>query len=81
MGGSRKRAQWPAAGYFTALMVRHNWPPGWQPAVDWGINHARASEIAAKQRAGQLAKGITGTIVGLSDKSDARLLAIRGPYG
>lgn len=44
-------------GYFTALIRRHNWPPGWQPSRDAGAGAARlprgAAAIANRERQAQ----------------------------
>lgn len=65
-------------GYWTELIALHDWPPSWQPG-EWGTNAVALSNIASAARDVQVRKGNTGTIVGLSDRSDALLLA-RGKW-
>ena len=68
--------------YFTELCLIHGWPhPDWLPSDDWGKNSAAASQLASEQRSLQVERGNLGTIVGLSDKSDARLLAVPSAPG
>ncbi len=68
----------PYPGYWTELIALHDWPPGWEPG-EWGNLSVAASQIASAARSVQVAKGNTGTIVGLSERSDALLLA-RGKW-
>lgn len=62
----------PYPGYWTELVITNNWPPNWEPAGDWGANNVELSARAAAKRDERLALGDTGTIGGLSSKSDAR---------
>lgn len=47
----------------------------WQPATDWGGNAVVFSERARDARALRVKAGDTGSIPGLSKRSDARLAA------
>lgn len=67
------KRDWPAPGYYTALVRKHNWPPAFEPSTDWGKNIVAASRVAMTARAARVAAGDCGTIVGLSKRSD-RLL-------
>ena len=69
-----KLADWglPYMPYFTHECLVNDWPPGWLP-TEWGRDDKAVSQIATENREKQQARGISGTIVGLSDKSDARL--------
>ncbi len=63
-------------GFFTELMRENAWPPGFvsQTAKAAGVlSSVEVSRIASVARAAQLAKGYTGSIKGISKKSDARL--------
>lgn len=60
-----------APGHFTALIRRHNWPPMWQPFYQFDGPEADRSAIASASREKLLSAGITGTIRGLSAKSEA----------
>ena len=62
----------PYPGYWTELVIVNNWPPDWAPAGEWGANNVELSTRAAANRDVRLALGDTGTIGGLSSKSDAR---------
>ena len=62
------------AGHFTELIRRHDWPPRWQAQYQ-RTREVEQSEICRANRERQVALGNTGTIVGLSLKSDAALLA------
>lgn len=65
--------EWPLPyfPYFTHDALVNNWPPNWLPQ-EWGRDDAAASQIATANRDRQLELGRPGTIVGLSEKSDAR---------
>lgn len=67
----------PAPGYWTELVITHDWPPGWEPS-EWGTQHAALSAIAAEARAARVEQGHSGTIVGLSKHADARLAGFGG---
>jgi hypothetical protein len=69
----------PYIGYWTELVFAHNWPPMFRPREDWGRNAVANSLQAATQREAQVALGRNGTIVGMSEKSDARLKSVREP--
>ena len=56
-------------GYFTALMLRHDWPPRFAPVLDHRVV-PNWSAIATAKRALRVAMGDTGTIVGLSQRAD-----------
>jgi hypothetical protein len=63
-----------APGHFTELVRAHGWPPRYEPQIDWRSKHAQTS-TASRDRA--LAEGkwwASGTLGGLSAKSDAQLL-------
>lgn len=60
-------------GYWTELVILHNWPPDWAPADDWGANEVARAAQASENRDERLAVGDTGAIHGLSNKSDARI--------
>ena len=57
-------------GYWTELMIIHDWPKDWKPSTDWGKDSGAHSEAAVRGRETQLANGQTGTIVGLSKAAD-----------
>lgn len=62
--------------YFTELCLIHGWPHrDWLPS-EWGRDQSAASKQATANRDAQVARGNLGTIVGLSERSDARLLAV-----
>ena len=63
----------PYLPYFTHEILVNDWPPGWLPEEDDGKSSLQASAIASANREARLRAGDTGTIVGLSDKSDRRL--------
>lgn len=69
----------PYPGYWTELILLHNWPPMFEPRDDWGRNQVANSEQASEAREKQVALGRMGTIVGMSAKSDERLMAVREP--
>lgn len=50
--------------------------PGWQPATVWGKDEVELRERASEARGERLAKGDTGSLGGLSKKSDARLASV-----
>ena len=50
--------------------------PDWQPATVWGKDEVELRERASEARGARLAKGDTGSIGGLSAKSDARLAEV-----
>lgn len=62
------------AGYYTEP-VRAWFGADWQPATDWGGNAVVFSERARAARGVRLAAGDTGSIPGLSKRSDALLAA------
>lgn len=58
------------AGYFTALMRLHNWPPGFTSQLGGDPGEVKRREAAVRGRATQLANGHTGSMKnGLSKKS------------
>lgn len=61
-------------GYYTEP-VRAWFGADWQPATDWGGNAVVSAERATAARAVRLAAGDTGSIPGLSKRSDALLAA------
>jgi len=65
----------PYMPYFTHDALVNDWPPGWLPS-EWGRDQSAASKQATANRDAQVARGNLGTIVGLSERSDARLLAV-----
>ncbi len=73
----RGHAEWPLPymPYFTHDALVNDWPPGWLPS-EWGRDQSAASKQATANRDAQVARGNLGTIVGLSERSDARLLAV-----
>lgn len=70
-------AEWPAEGYFLALVREHNWPPMWEPRTTWGQSAVLARDRATAARDRRQERGITDTIVGLSVKSDQRAKSTR----
>lgn len=68
-----RRTSYPA-GFFTALIRLHDWPPGFISKIEIPArsdSERRAS--ASRSRDTQLAKGITGSIHGVSKKADAQI--------
>lgn len=69
-----------APGHFTALVRAHNWPPRFEPQFR-STREVQQSEISRINRERRMALGDTGTIVGMSKRSDEliqqRLLAAR----
>ena len=63
----------PYPGYWTELVILHDWPPGWKPSVDWGKNLTEHSAAATRGRETQLANGIDGSIAGISRLSDVAI--------
>lgn len=61
-------------GWYTEP-VRAWFGADWQPATDWGGNAVVFSERARDARGVRLAAGDTGSIAGLSKRSDALLAA------
>lgn len=62
-------------GYF--LEPVYAWfGPDWQPATQWGRNDVAVGERATAAREVLVAQGQTGSISGLSRRSDARLAAV-----
>ena len=59
----------PYPGYWTELVILHNWPPGWEPR-EWHEKHDQKREAAVRGRQTALSHGHTGTIVGLSRQAD-----------
>ena len=82
MTAARKRSPKPAAqpaawrppGWYTEP-VRAWFGAHWQPATNWGQDLVAASARAAAGRAVRVAAGDSGSIVGLSKRSDALLAA------
>lgn len=62
----------PYMPYFTHDCLVNDWPPGWLPA-EWGRDDKALSQRATANREQQVERGNMGTIVGMSEKSDARL--------
>jgi hypothetical protein len=58
-----------AGGHFTALLRRHQWPPCFEPQFK-STREVEQSEISRINRERRVALGDTGTILGLSDRSD-----------
>lgn len=58
-----------AAGHFTALVRRHDWPPRFEPMYQ-RTREVEQSEISRINRERRVALGDTGTIVGLTSKAD-----------
>lgn len=59
-------------GHFTALIRLHNWPPRWQPAYQAAPGPDR-SAISTAVRDDVIARGgWSGTVAGISARSDAR---------
>lgn len=80
---STKRRQYdewglPYLPYFTHEILAHDWPPGWLPS-EWSGNEVLLSQLATQNREGQIALGRTGTMVGISDKADARAKSVTMP--
>jgi hypothetical protein len=63
---------WQKPGFTFAI----GWPPGFVPQLQRTRELAQ-SQLARSNREARLAKGDTGTILGLSPKSDADLLLRR----
>lgn len=59
----------PYPGYWTELVILHDWPPRWEPQ-EWQEKHDQKRESAVRGRETALARGHTGTIVGLSRQAD-----------
>lgn len=68
----------PYMPYWTQDCLVNDWPPGWLPQ-EWGVDSFAASQQSTANREKRLEAGDTGTIVGLSEKSEARLRAIAPP--
>ena len=64
--------------WFSASALENDWPKGWMPE-DFGTNDLAIRQRATESRNVQLGKGVTGTIHGLSPKSDKRLKTINSP--
>ncbi len=62
------------AGYFTEP-VRAWFGADWQPSTVWGCNVVAVSERSRDARAVRVAAGDSGSIAGLSKRSDALLAA------
>ena len=45
----------PYPGYFTELVLLHDWPPGWEPVVEWGMSTVWVSEAATRGVEGRMA--------------------------
>ena len=75
-----KPSEWnlPYMPYFAHEALAHNFPPDWTPS-EWGRDELAARQQATEQRERQQALGRPGTIVGLSEKSDARAKVTRAP--
>lgn len=67
-------AAWHPPGWYTEP-VRAWFGAHWQPATDWGQDLVAASARAAAGRAVRVAAGDSGSIAGLSKRSDALLAA------
>jgi hypothetical protein len=67
-----------APGHFMALVRRHNWPPRFDPQFQ-RTRELEQSEISRTNRERRLVLGDTGTIVGLSQRSDERLRQLLAP--
>ena len=63
------KRDWPAPGYYTALIRKHDWPPAFEPSTDWGRSGGAASRMAMTARAARVAAGACGTVVGLSKRA------------
>jgi hypothetical protein len=81
MSAMRHRRSAPTeypVGWFTELIYRHCWPPMFEPRFRNGSEQWRSS-VASAARQKRVEAGDTGTIVGISRKSDelisARLIA------
>lgn len=66
----------PYLPYFTHDILVNDWPPGWLPTEDDSKSSVQASAVASASREARLQAGETGTIVGLTEKSDRRLREI-----
>ena len=58
-----------APGHFTALIRAHNWPPRFSPQYQ-RTREVEQSELSRINRERRVALGDSGTIVGLSIRSD-----------
>ena len=72
--------EWPVEylPYFSHDVFAYDWPPGFVPS-EWGSHDVALSQIASDSRNTLLERGITGTIVGISDKADSRLKNVTPP--
>ena len=72
----------PYLPYFSHDALVNDWPPGWMPDEEsWGRDSVMASTLAAQSREERVKVGELGTIVGLSNKSDARLRDVNNRPG
>lgn len=65
-------------GFFCELIRAHNWPPRFESQYQ-RTNEVEWSLISRINREAQQAKGNSGTIVGISPKSDERLKSVSAP--
>ena len=65
-------------GYFLEPVLAW-FGPDWKPATNWGHDETLTSERARAARAVRVARGDTGSIHGLSHRSDAQLAALQVP--
>ena len=68
-------------GFFTELVRRHDWPPGFKSQVamqTWSDVDRR--ESAARGRETQLANGHTGAVLGMSKRADAQVALSRPQF-
>jgi hypothetical protein len=66
------------AGYWTAP-CRAWFGAHWTPRSEWGASHLKVSQAATRGRETQLANGYSGSLAGLSKRSDKRLAEVEGP--
>jgi len=67
----------PYPGYWTELMIIHNFPPNWEPASEWGLSTVAVSAAATRGRETQVARGYDGSIAGISRLSDGMIAQYR----
>ena len=60
-------------GHFLALIRRHDWPPSFESQFQ-RTREVEQSELARINRERLVARGITGTIVGLTQRADDMIL-------
>lgn len=61
-----------AAGHFTALIRRYDWPPSFVPQAP-RTRELEMSEISRANRERRVAMGDTGTMLGVSRRADERI--------